>query len=330
MRKIQAKIKKMAKNFRLAFEQIKKANNILLVTHAKPDGDAVSSICAMMLILEQIGKNYTAYCKDPAPKQFLFLPRSEKIITNKKDIKFSDFDTIISLDCGSLSRTTLIEEIKTKKAYQKVIEFDHHIKIDNFSEIEVRDPVAASTTEVLYHFIKTVNLRFNKNIANCILTGILTDTANFLYPSTSENTIQIASDMLIYGAKFPQITEEAYRNKSIGAMKLWGKAIENLQINPKYKIAYTILKDEDISTCDCDEEELEGIAGFMGNMDNINALLFLRETKNGGYKGSMRTSLDEIDVSRLANKLGGGGHKKASGFFIDVNIEKENNRWLIK
>ena len=221
----------MNNRYKKALKKIKKAKKILLVTHAKPDGDAISSICAMMHILDTLGKDYLAYCKDPAPEQLLFLPKTEQIVNNKESFKFADFDLIISLDCGQIARTNLLDEIINRNGHQKFIEIDHHEKIENLADIEIRISGTSSTAEVVYNFIKANKIKINKKIANCILTGILTDTSNFLYPSTTDKTIQIASEMLLYGAKYPQITEETYRNKSFGAMKLWGKAISNNDIN---------------------------------------------------------------------------------------------------
>jgi phosphoesterase RecJ-like protein len=190
-------------------------------------------------------------------------------------------------------------------------------------------PEASSTAEVIYYFLESNKIRINKNIANCLLTGILTDTKNFLYPSTSDQTIKIASEMLLYGARFPVIVEGSFRNKSMAAMKLWGKALNNLRVNTKFNFAYSVLTYDDISNCPVADEELEGISGFLSNLHNVNALIFLREEKIGIIRGSLRTSKPDIDVSKLAQILGGGGHKKASGFVAYGHIEKINGGFQI-
>ncbi len=320
----------LKEKYKLAYQKIKSAKNILLVTHARPDGDAVSSVCAMMLLLEELAISYTASCLHTAPKQLLFLPLAEKIQANLDTLDFSSYDLIIALDCGSLNRTNLDKQINKRADKQFVIEFDHHPKIDDYADLEIRIPTSSSTAEVLYGFFKENFIKINKKIANCILTGILTDTGNFLYPSTTEKTVSIASEMLLCGAKYPLITEETWRNKSLGAMKLWGKAMGALEINKKYNIAYTVLSKKDIKECGSSDEEMEGIAGFLSNLYGVKGLMLLREVEGGAIKGSLRTSQAGIDVSSLARYLGGGGHKKASGFFLKGKMVNKNGKWRVE
>ncbi len=341
-------------NYQLAYDQLNRAKNILLLTHQRPDGDAISSVCALTLLLDEMSnsisgdtKNYTAFCYDHPPETFNFLPNINKITNhiiskkdsfaivtnqiNKKNItSFWKFDLIIVIDCGSLNRTNLAEEIKKrKKANQIIIEFDHHKKVEDYSDIEIKKPEAASTTEILYYFLKENNLKITKDIAHCILTGILTDTANFLHPTTTQNTIDIASEMLLCGASFPKITKYTQRNKNLTSMKLWGMALNNLKIQPKYNIAFSVLTLKEMEKFGEDKDAYDGIAGFLSNIYNIAMVVFLREEKKGKIKGSLRTSRSDIDVSKLANYLGGGGHAKASGFIIEGHIQKTENSWII-
>ncbi len=318
----------ISEKYREAYKIIKKAKKILITTHYRPDGDALSSTCAMIDFFKKSRIDYTAYCSDEPPYQFNFLPHIDEIVSDKEKINFSSYDLIITIDCGSLSRTNLTKEISKRDKSQTAIEFDHHPKIDNFSNLEIRNPKASSTAEVIYNFFKINKIRFNKNIANCILTGILTDTGNLLYESTSEKTIKITSEMMIYGARYPIVLENTWRNKSLPAMKIWGQAMSNLKINNYYNFAYSLLTKEDIISSGASEEELEGIAGFLCNLHGVNGVVFLREEDNK-IKGSLRTSHPDIDISKLAQALGGGGHKKASGFIIEGKLERINNKWKI-
>ncbi|MBU4347322.1 bifunctional oligoribonuclease/PAP phosphatase NrnA [Patescibacteria group bacterium] len=310
------------------YNQIKISKNILLVTHDAPDGDALASACLMIELMESLAKPHIAYCYDEPPRQFNFLPHIEKIISDK-NFNFAEFDLIIALDCGGINRTKLADEISGRAKNQSIIDIDHHPKLDDYADLELRDPRAAATTEVLYNFLKANRIKINKNIANCVLTGILTDTANFLYPSTSQQTVEIASEMLVKGAKMPQIMENTWRNKSLNSMKLWGKAMSRLKINSEYNFASSILTLEEIAESGADEEELEGIAGFISNLDNVKGIIFLREQPNGVVKGSLRTSRRDIDVSLLARQLNGGGHAKASGFKIEGRLEETRSGWKI-
>ena len=180
----------------------------------------------------------------------------------------------------------------------------------------------------MYYFLRANKIKITRDLANCVLTGIMTDTGNFLYPSTSPETINIASEMLRLGARLPQIMENTWRNKSIAAMKTWGRAMTNLKINKKYNFAFTILKNADVPD-EVSEEELEGMAGFLSNLHNVNGILLLRELPNGQIKGGLRTAKSEVDVSKLARALGGGGHVKAAGFTVEGKLEETKNGWKI-
>ncbi len=312
----------------MAFAAVKKANNILLVTHNRPDGDALSSISAIIEILKSLNKKYFAYCFNKPSQQFDFLPNMEKIENDRKKFNFSDFDLIIALDCGSLSRTNIAHEIKHRQKNQTFIEFDHHPKVDDYTDIEIRNQEAAATGEVIYDFFRYNKIKISKNIANCILTGILTDTANFLYPSTTSNTIKIASKMLLRGARLPKIMENTWKNKSLQALKLWGIAMTRLNINKKYNFAFSLLTKEEIERSKATEDEMDGISGFLSNLHGVNGLLLLRE-EDGIIKGSFRTAHPKINVSNLALALGGGGHAKASGFTIKGSLKKNGDKWKV-
>jgi len=314
---------------RQTYQKILAAKNTLLTIHGRPDGDAISSLCALIELLDVNQKKFLAYSQDAIPRPYYYLPHTEKIISEKNKINFSDFDLIIALDCGSLSRTGLATEITDRNTGQFIIEFDHHPPIDDYADVANRYPECASTTEVIYYFLKTNSVVINKNYANCILTGLLTDTGNFLFPITSDRAISIASEMLIYGAKFPQIIESTQRNKSIGAMRLWGHTLSNLIINKKYNIAIAVVTQSEIEKNNVGDEELENLSNFISNLHDVKAILVLQELSSNEIKGSLRSTQSNLDVSKLARTLGGGGHTKAAGFKINGQLVKNGNGWKI-
>jgi phosphoesterase RecJ-like protein len=326
--------------YQKAWQEIKQAQNILIVGHVNPDSDAISSVGALIELMKRIDKKYLAYCQDKPADAYSFLPHEEEILANK-DFNLEDFNLIIAVDCGSKSRTFLdkeIDELKNKSdKVPFIIEFDHHPKVDDYADIEIRNPQASSTTEVLYYFFKINKLDFNKNIATSILSGILTDTANFLYSSTGKETVAISSEMLSFGAQFPKIVNRIWNNRSIQSIRLWSLALNNLQVNHKYKIAFTVLRHQEISEALKSDEYFDSdifgeIAGFLSNMADVKAVMLLREQEPGFIKGSFRASAysDGIDLSDLAQILGGGGHAKAAGFALEGKIEKNNSSWMIK
>ena len=135
--------------------------------------------------------------------------------------------------------------------------------------------------------------------------------------------------MLLHGANYPEIIKHTSQNKSFAGMKIWGKALNNLKVNKKYSFAYSILTYKDINESRATDEELEGVSGFLSNLAKVKGLVFLREEKPGLIKGSLRSSHPDIDISKLAVLLGGGGHPKSSGFIIKGNIIKIKNGWQV-
>jgi len=308
-----------------AYNLIKSAENILIATHEHPDGDAIASACFMAEVLKLAGKNYRIFCHDKVNYQTEFLPHLNEF---KDSYETFNFDLIIVVDCGSVERTGLAKEILDREKNQLVLEIDHHPKVKDYADLEIRDDRAAATAEVLYYFLKANKIKITKDLADCVLTGLLTDTGNFLYPSNSPQTINIASEMLKYGARFPQIMENTWRNKSVASIKVWGRAMANLKINKKYNFAFTVLKPEDVPE-EIAEEELEGMAGFLSNLEEVNGLLLLRQLPNGEIRGSLRAVKPNVDVSRLAQALGGGGHKGAAGFTVKGDLQKIDKGWKI-
>lgn len=324
--------------------KIKDANRILVIGHLRPDGDAISSCCAILEIIKNFNKEVFSFCSGYLPEVFDFLPNFYNINSsisqlkkraniNERDENFLEkFDLIIVVDCGSLARTNLSKEIKkNNKSY--IIEFDHHPKVDNYANLEIREPLASSTTEVIYEFYSYLNLPLTKEIATCLLTGIITDTGNFFYPNASAKSIKIASKLLLGGANLSEINKQTKVYRNLATFKLWGLAMDRLQIHPNYNFAYSVLSLKDLQSIsgDLDEinETLGSIAGFLVNLANVKATLLLYQTANNMIKGNLRSSDKSIDVSKLAKLLGGGGHPQAAGFSLAANLVRTKLGWKI-
>jgi bifunctional oligoribonuclease and PAP phosphatase NrnA len=322
-------IQPLKQKYLAAYEKIKAAQNILLVTHERPDGDGLASLCAISVFLDKLKKNYILHCTDSAQDFFSFLPNINKLTAKLEN--FLAFDLIIVLDCGCLDRTGLAKEISGRGQDQLVIEFDHHPKVDDYADLEIRTTIS-SCAEVLYYFFYFNDLEIDKNIANCLLTGILTDTGNLLFDSVTEETIKISSAMLLRGATFPKITRHTLQNKSLAAMKTWGKILDNLKINHNYNLAFSVLTFEDIQNLKKEygnENLLDAATDILNNVDGVKAVVFLREEEKGKIRGSLRTKDQAVDVSRLASILGGGGHPRAAAFRLAGNIIKTETSWKI-
>ena len=307
-----------------AWDLIKKSKNTLLIGHVNPDIDALSSLGLMVSLFEDLNKPYLALGLHKNPLAYKFLAHQEKVLdVLPEDFEATNYNLVVVLDCGQINRTGIVEELeKIDDNDGRIIEFDHHLSVEDSLDLEIRNSGAASTTEVLYDFFEINKIDFDKEKIDLILSGILSDTGNFLYPSASGKTMEIASKMMVLGAKLPKLADKASKNKDFFSLKLWSLALSNLKINKKYGIAVTIISQKDIEKLQ-DELELVGnndvfgeVAAFLSNFKEIKIALVLREGEDGVLKGSLRTAKEKIDVSKIARIFGGGGHAKASGFSL--------------
>lgn len=314
--------------YQQAFDDIKKAKNILILTHKNPDGDALGSVCAMSLVLNKMGKECTIFIPDQIVKTYNFLPGLEEA---KKEFGNPDkFDLVLSLDAADMGRF-ILEEADIKKLKQmKIINIDHHFIGENFGYINIKEADASSTAEVLAKIFRAAQVEIDKKIATCLLTGILTDTHNFSNPATTISSLRIASDLMLYGAKIHDIVKYCFYNKSFLSVKFLGKVFDKLIINKKYNIVISVVTLKDLEEVnEVDEDVTEGIAGFLNDMSDVDVILVLKEQAGGYLRGSLRTTKENMDVSRLAKIFGGGGHKKAAGFTIKGNIFEEAGKWRV-
>ncbi|MBI4427054.1 MAG: bifunctional oligoribonuclease/PAP phosphatase NrnA [Candidatus Magasanikbacteria bacterium] len=302
--------------------EILNAKKILLVPHQKPDGDAMGSVSAFSHFLRNIGKPHDAFCLTPITSRLANLPHLIKISTDPNIWNTAEYDVVIVLDSGDLNYAGVEALAKNLPPRTIIINIDHHISNKKFGHHNLVIPTASSTAEVLHFFFRQNNIGISKNMALALLTGLITDTENFSNPGTTEHSLKVASELIRHGANFNLIKNWFLRDKPMEALKLWGVALSRLAKNEKLDIVYTFITLEDLKTHNASETESEGIANFLNNINEGRASLVLKETWDGKIKGSFRTTRDDFDVSLIASTLGGGGHKKASGFLIAGEINE--------
>ena len=330
-----------------AYAMMKVAKGILFVGHLRPDGDAISSLLALELIVKKLGQKSYTFAEQQHPLVFNYLPNFYNIINDKvglyDNFKETDswlqfFDLIIVCDCGSLARTSIAEEILAFKKYGgKVIEFDHHPKIDDYADLEIRDSNLSSTAELVYNFISANNIQLDRHLADCILTGIMADTGNFLYPSATNATMEAASASLLAGASYAKILQAISGEKNFTIMKLWGLILDRVQLNMKYKMAIALVTRKEMKEILSDEhlepaiesELFSNLIAFLSNYAGVKVVMLLHEDANGYVKGSLRSTADGYFVDKLAIALGGGGHERAAGFALKGRLDNSDGIWKI-
>jgi len=298
----------------LILNALKSANHPLLIAHENPDGDTLGASLALAQHLESEAKNYQLFCIDQPAPYFNFLPKIEKLTSDYNLIALKNHDLIIAIDCGSLARTGLANDLLKIKNEIPLINIDHHQGNELFGRFNLVIPTASSTSEIMYNFFNFHNLKIDKFIATSLLTGILDDTMNFTNAATTTESLKIASELLNLGARANQIINYLTQNKNLPSLKLWGEILSRTETNNQYNFAYTYIKQKDFIENKIEMEAIDGIANFLSNLQDLDFIMVLTEENDGYIKGSLRTTKENIDVSQLAKSLGGGGHKKAAGF----------------
>jgi len=283
----------------------------LLTTHINADGDGIGSMLGFGRSLKKLGKKVFYLTPDTVPpKQFSFLTGFEEI--NSKEVFEQinkNIEVLFVLDAPNLER---IEGLDLKKlSFKEVVRIDHHKGIEPTATINYVKEGYPSTSCLIWEIIKSSALPVDEEIANALYLGILTDTGSFRFNNTNEIAFQVAKELVVYGAKPYKIARYVYEMESLTHLKLLGVALLRLEIIGKLGFSY--LTRADFEKFNAQENDTEGIVDYLRKEKDIEVILFLRELKEGGYKGSLR-SKNSIDVRRVAEIFGGGGHKEAAGF----------------
>jgi len=306
-------------------QSIGEYNSFALVCHRRPDGDTIGSTLAFGAYLKSLGKSTRIYCVDLVPAGLKFLPGSE-LVKNELDEFWNAAPAVVLIDCGDFSMSNIPLE---KFANKNILVIDHHVSNVGFGDINVVASKFSSTAEIVYNYLRYAGCKITKDIATNLLTGIYTDTDAFSNLGTTPESLSASSDLLKAGANFKEITAGTMRNKSITALKLWGIALERLRLDKKKGIAVTVIRKDDIAACRAEPEDLEGVANLLNHLADVKMAMVLREEKDGMVKGSLRTTNELVDVSKVAKLLGGGGHAKAAGFSVKGRIIESKNGWEI-
>ncbi len=311
-------------------QYLKQAQAVIVVIHTNPDGDAIGSATAMFeYIQNHLKKDVDIFYTGEKANNLNFLNHYYKLTSNEDIFKQSIYDTLLILDTGDLKRAQL--EDKIQKHHKYIINIDHHKTNQNFGHINLVNENASATAEILYHFFHHNSIKINEKIATSLLTGIITDTDNFSNSATTTTSLNISGELLRAGANLNTVNTQTVKNKTIENLKIWGIAFERLVKHPTMDLTYTYLKQTDFKKNNLGDA-VDGVTNFLNNLNETKIAAIFKEVEKNKHKVSFRTTDDRIDVAKLAQKLGGGGHKKASGFTqagtvenILKNIEKVYN-----
>ncbi len=317
--------------YKSIFAEIDRAQHVMLCMHRKPDGDTAGSTLAMSHYLDSIGRSNTVFCIDALPHSLQFLPGYQKVTSDPHvwDPQHAAFDLVIVFDSGDLHYNGAEPYVSANRGHIRIVNIDHHITNTHFGDVNLVLP-ASSTCEIVHGLLESVH-GLNREIATCLMTGLITDTGGFTNLATSASSIDTASHLLQKGVNLHSITKQTLQNRSVATLRLWGRALERLSTHSSGLIT-TVITQKDIAECGASDVAVEGVANFLNTLDHTGlakGVLVLSESQYGVVKGSLRSTHPLIDVSKLATLFGGGGHKKAAGFSVAGHLFYENGQWQI-
>lgn len=303
---------------------IKESSMIGITYHTSPDGDALGSTLALYKALNKLNKKAYIISKDVIPYNFSYLNAADVI--NGECIKVLDnTDCLIALDCGNIER--LSGEFDFDNRNYRVINIDHHLSNDMYGDINYVDTSAAATAEIVYELIKKMNIKIDKDIASCIYTSLVTDTGSFRHSGTSNRTHKIAGELIDTGIDFSSIHREIFDNKPVEKLKLYGKVFETLSMYHHNKICFMELTTEMLASLGLEDGDTSDIISFGTQIDTVEVAVLLKEGPEG-TKVSLRSKKD-VDVRKVAEVFGGGGHTKASGCMIKETAISEAKKLVL-
>lgn len=315
----------MIERFNELKDAIASRSTFALVCHRRPDGDAIGSLLAFARYLAAQGKEARCYSIDGVPPSLQFLPDIDKV-GKELDAFWQSAEMIVVLDCGDISMIGFGDEAV---AGRMVCSIDHHVSNPGYGDLPIIDPRAAATGEILWRYFAHVGYVPDRAAATELLTAIYTDTDAFSNLGTTPASLESAGELLALGANFKEITARTLHNRSIASLKLWGRALARLRYDAGKQIAVTVITKDDLAECQATAEDTEGVANLLNHLADVKMAMVLRELDDGTIKGSLRTTHELIDVSKIAKLLGGGGHMKAAGFTIQGKIVETENGWKI-
>lgn len=288
---------------------IREHQRFLLTSHSRPDGDAIGSVLAAGEIMRRLGKEVQMVLSDGVATIYKPLPFADRIIQTSQ--VNGRHEVAIILECDSVQRTGIIG----LDAHDRVlVNIDHHESAKPFGHVNWIDTRACATAQMIYELALEAGVAITPEIATCLYTAVLTDTGSFCFQSTDARTFQLAEKLVRAGANPAAIAQSVYFANPESKMRLLGSALSTLRT--RNGLAWMHVSQAQMRQCNAREEDCEGLVNYALGISGIEVALFFRELPDGRYRVSLR-SKGAVDVARVAEKFGGGGHRCASGCSIE-------------
>lgn len=296
---------------------LKEKNDFLILTHAHPDGDTLGSGFALCLALRQIGKNANVINADEFPKKYGYI--YENVEKQEFDGKY-----IVAVDVAT---ETLLGSLQKDFGGKINLCIDHHATNTNYAENILLDGNSASCCEIVFDVINELGATITKTVADCLYTGISTDTGCFRFANTTANTFSVAAELVKYGADNAMINRKMFETKTKTYAHLERLALEGMKFYYDGKVAIITVTQQMYKETGSSEIETEALTPLTRQVEGTEIGIMLKEKEDGTCKASIRT-YESVDASKLASCFGGGGHKSAAACKIDADVENATKMLL--
>ncbi|HEU4393235.1 MAG TPA: bifunctional oligoribonuclease/PAP phosphatase NrnA [Solirubrobacterales bacterium] len=302
--------------------ELRTRDRFLLTAHEGPDGDALGSLLGMHHLLTQLGKDsvmFLAAKEFPLPVEYRFLPLEE--VFHEPPADMAD-RTVVFLDCGNIDRMPV--DFLTAGG-NDVINIDHHHDNTRFGDYNLVDVGASCTAEIVYDLAILLGARITPEMASALYVGLITDTGKFMYENTNAHTHRVAAELIDAGVDIDDTYRRLYEHVPIEKLRLVVRAIDGIQRHCDGRLVITYITSADYEETGAGEEMTEGVIDHLRSIDGTKVAAVVRDLGNRGRaarKVSLRSSEGDVDVSAIARRHGGGGHKRAAGFSTDLGLEE--------
>lgn len=288
------------------------SDDIIISAHIGPDGDAIGSVSALLLMLKKMGKRVTAVL-EPCPEKFLMIPGAKLIETEIK----KTYSTFISLDCGDKQRLGRFAQAFDQA--EKSINIDHHVSNNFFGTENYVDGDASATAEIIFTLFEVCGMEMDLDIATALYVGILYDTGGFRHPSASAYTYRAAASLIDLGVDFSRMFKDFFYTRRFEETQAFALALQNIRMGCEGRLAWTTMTKKEMEQSGARLSELDEVVSYVKSIAGCKIAVFYYEKDGGEFKASLRSE-PGYDVSALALQFGGGGHENAAGcsFFCSL------------
>jgi phosphoesterase RecJ-like protein len=291
----------------------------LVVTHENPDGDALGSLLALTIALRGIGKDVVMYLPAgaPLPREYAFMPLGDLVREAPAD---AGERVLVAVDCASEHRIGDPEVIGRAPL---TLDIDHHHDNTRFGDVNLVVPDASSTGEVLRDVFAELGVALTPELAEPLYIALVTDTGRFQYSNTTPKSLRLAAELVEAGADIPTVFQHVYESDDLAKLKLLARVLERAELLEGGRIVVSHLLRTDFADAGASEPYSEGLIDYLRAVEGVELAVFVREQMGPGaqlHKGSLRSSIEELDVSAIARRFGGGGHRQAAGFSSDDTL----------